>query len=400
MGKRGSVLSKFQSLDAYAKTLDDFRIKTYYGAALTIISAIIILILLWSEFNEYRSTEIRPELIVDKSRKEKLTININVTFPRIPCYLLSVDVMDIAGETQNDLAHDIYKTRLDTDGTRIDVEKAEDIGDHTKDIIKIVNSTSLTNETYCGSCYGGILPESKCCNTCEDVREAYIKAGWTLSNPDEIEQCVREGWKEKVENQSKEGCNVAGNVRVNKVAGNFHFAPGKSFQQNHVHIHDLQPFLQDKVQHDFSHEIHHLSFGPKVDGVVNPLDGVGRSISTGQYMFQYFVKVVSTQFHFLNQTTILTNQYSVTQFERDLTGKDHKDGHSHNHYGGLPGVFFNYEISPMLIINREESKSFTHFLTGVCAIVGGIFTVAGILDGFIYNAEKTFKKKVELGKHL
>ena len=64
------------------------------------------------------------------------------------------------------------------------------------------------------------------------------------------------------------------------------------------------------------------------------------------------------------------------------------------------GVFFNYDISPMLIINREERKSFTHFLTGVCAIVGGIFTVAGILDGFIYNAEKTLKKKVELGKHL
>jgi hypothetical protein len=54
----------------------------------------------------------------------------------------------------------------------------------------------------------------------------------------------------------------------------------------------------------------------------------------------------------------------------------------------------------MLIINREERKSFTHFLTGVCTIIGGIFTIAGILDGFIYNAEKTLKKKIELGKHL
>ena len=33
MGKRGSVLSQIQSFDAYAKTLDDFRVKTYYGAA-------------------------------------------------------------------------------------------------------------------------------------------------------------------------------------------------------------------------------------------------------------------------------------------------------------------------------------------------------------------------------
>ncbi|CAG8484356.1 3887_t:CDS:2 [Funneliformis caledonium] len=385
MGKRGSVLSKFQSFDAYAKTLDDFRVKTYYGAALTIISAILICILLWSEFSDYRTPEMKPQLVVDKSRKQRLEININITFPHVPCYLLSVDVMDIAGETQNDLAHDIYKTRIDGDGNQIHVEKAQDLGDHTKELHKILNDTTTqdSDEPYCGSCYGGEAPESGCCNTCEEVREAYIKKGWSFNDVDSINQCVKEGWKEKVQAQSKEGCNVAGSVRVNKVAGNFHLAPGKSFQQNNIHVHDLQPFLSDSVNHDFTHEIHHLSFGPKVQGVVNPLDGIGRIVSQ-----------VSTQFHFLNQTTIYTNQYSVTQYERDLTGKD-TSGHVHSHQGGLPGVFFNYDISPMLIINREERKSFTHFLTGVCAIIGGIFTVAGILDGFIYNAEKTFKKKIE-----
>jgi len=85
--------------------------------------------------------------------------------------------------------------------------------------------------------------------------------------------------------QSKEGCNVAGSLRVNKVAGNFHLAPGKSFQQNNIHLHDLQPFLNDGVNHDFTHEIHHLSFGPKVQGVVNPLDGIGRSVSQGKIFF-------------------------------------------------------------------------------------------------------------------
>ena len=39
--------------------------------------------------------------------------------------MLSVDVMDIAGETQNDIFHDIYKTRLDPNGNQIHVEKAE-----------------------------------------------------------------------------------------------------------------------------------------------------------------------------------------------------------------------------------------------------------------------------------
>ena len=52
----------------------------------------------------------------------------------------------------------------------------------------MVNKTSSNNETYCGSCYGGDVPESGCCTTCEDVREAYIRKGWSFSDPDSIEQ--------------------------------------------------------------------------------------------------------------------------------------------------------------------------------------------------------------------
>jgi hypothetical protein len=30
--------------------------------------------------------------------------------------------------------------------------------------------------------------DEECCNSCEEVREAYRKKGWGLSNPDEIDQ--------------------------------------------------------------------------------------------------------------------------------------------------------------------------------------------------------------------
>ncbi|CAG8519296.1 7769_t:CDS:2 [Paraglomus brasilianum] len=408
MAKHGSLLSRLQHLDAYAKTLDDFRVKTYYGAALTIISAFIILYLLLSEFADYRTPEMRTELIVDKGRKAKLTINVNITFPKIPCYLLSVDVLDAAGEVHNDLAHEVHKTRLDTSGAIIGVEMVKELGDSTKSFEKLVpnKNTTGTNETdadktYCGKCYGGEPPESGCCNTCDDVKEAYVKKGWSFNNPEGVEQCINEGWIEKIQKQSKEGCNLAGSVRVKKVAGNFHFAPGKSFERNHVHVHDIQPFLSDDIKHEFTHIIHHMSYGPFVESVVNPLDGTSKIVDSGNFQFQYFLKVVATQFHYLNGDSVYTNQFSVTEYERNLSQKqDNSKAYMHNKHGGLPGVFFYYDISPMLIINREHQKSFTHFMTGICAIVGGIFTVAGILDGFIYSAEKTLKKKIELGKHL
>jgi 7-cyano-7-deazaguanine synthase in queuosine biosynthesis len=51
--------------------------------------------------------------------------------------------------------------------------------------------TVLANElpaNYCGSCYGAPNTHGQCCNTCNDVREAYRKAGWGFTNPDSIEQ--------------------------------------------------------------------------------------------------------------------------------------------------------------------------------------------------------------------
>jgi len=63
-----------------------------------------------------------------------------------------------------------------------------------------------------------------------------------------------------------------------QVAGNFHFAPGKSFQSAHNHVHDLQPFKQGVF--NVSHEIHRISFGKEFPGIINPLDGVVKTVGT------------------------------------------------------------------------------------------------------------------------
>jgi hypothetical protein len=48
----------------------------------------------------------------------------------------------------------------------------------------------------------------------------------------------------------------------------------------------------------------------------------------------------------------------------------------------------------------ETKTSFAHFLTSVCAIVGGVFTVSGLVDSFLYHGHRVLKKKMELGKHI
>ena len=89
------------------------------------------------------------------------------------------------------------------------------------------------------------------------------------------------------------GCaDACANVQV---AGNFHFAPGKSFQQGAVHVHDLVPFRD--VVFDTSHIIDKLSFGVEYPGMANPLDKTRitkenvRNPAGLPGAYQYFLKV-------------------------------------------------------------------------------------------------------------
>lgn len=43
-------------------------------------------------------------------------------------------------------------------------------------------------------------------------------------------------------------------------------------------------------------------------------------------------------------------------------------------------LFFNYEISPLMVIHKETRQSLAHFLTSTCAIVGGVLTIASLVE--------------------
>lgn len=119
----------------------------------------------------------------------------------------------------------------------------------------------------CGSCYGAA---DGCCNTCEEVKEAYRQKKWALDNLQEIEQCKDEKYNEKLKTAFSQGCQIYGSLIVNRVSGSFHIAPGESFTISHMHVHDVQPFSSGEF--NTTHKIKKLSFGESMDRQThNPL---------------------------------------------------------------------------------------------------------------------------------
>ncbi|KAJ2252432.1 ER-derived vesicles protein erv46, partial [Coemansia sp. RSA 455] len=173
---------------------------------------------------------------------------------------------------------------------------------------------------------------------------------------------------------------------VNKVTGNAQILAGESIKHGSEYMHTYYDYMPH--DYDFSHTIHRLSFGDEFSAQTNPLDGVSKKAHSVRAQFQYFTKIVGSEIRYLNGTVLRSNQYSATEFVKgDVTASRR-----------TPGFFVMFDISPMRVIYTEHKRSLPSFLTSVCAIVGGIFTVARLVDSFVFRTERALQHKRESGK--
>uniref|UniRef100_A0A6N2MKA1 Endoplasmic reticulum vesicle transporter N-terminal domain-containing protein n=1 Tax=Salix viminalis TaxID=40686 RepID=A0A6N2MKA1_SALVM len=304
------VYQKLRNLDAYPKINEDFYSRTLSGGLITLISSTLMLFLFFSEFSLYLHAVTETTLLVDTTRGQTLRINFDIDFPSIRCSLLSVDAIDISGEQHHDIRHDITKKRINAHGDVIEVRKDGIGGPKIDKPLQKHGGRLEHNEEYCGSCFGAEMSDDHCCNSCEEVREAYRKKGWAMTNMDLIDQCKREGFVQMIKDEEGEGCNINGSLEVNRVAGNFHFVPMKGFHHSIIQLQDLLDLQTES--YNVSHRINRLAFGDYFPGVVNPLDGIQLMHETPNGVQQFFIKVVPTIYTDIRGRTVHSNQNRYT----------------------------------------------------------------------------------------
>ncbi|XP_061899754.1 endoplasmic reticulum-Golgi intermediate compartment protein 1 isoform X2 [Entelurus aequoreus] len=175
------------------------------------------------------------------------------------------------------------------------------------------------------------------------------------------------------------GCRFEGEFTINKVPGNFHVS---------THSATAQP-----QSPDMTHIIHKLAFGEKlqmlkVQGAFNALGGADKLSSNPLASHDYILKIVPTVYEDLSGRRRFSYQYTVAN----------KEYVAYSHTGRIiPAIWYRYDLSPITVKYTERRQPLYRFITTICAIVGGTFTVAGIIDSCIFTASEAWKK-IQIGK--
>jgi endoplasmic reticulum-Golgi intermediate compartment protein 2 len=125
---------------------------------------------------------------------------------------------------------------------------------------------------------------------------------------------------------------------------------------------------------NFSHIISELSFGAFYPSLVNPLDRTVSATPNHFHRFQYFMSVVPTVYTvsrppspitpFSSSFTLFTNQYAVTEQSYQIGERN------------VPGIFFKYDIEPILLTVEESRESFLRFCVKIVNILSGVLVAA------------------------
>eukprot|EP00808_Paulinella_micropora_P030488 g10501.t1 len=337
MGQAG-----FKSLDVYRDIPKDLTEQTNTGATVSLVAVAVMSYLFFSELYAWRKIEIKHEMFVDDTEDTgnahaMLQINMNISMPAIPCVVISVDAQDVMGSHVVDVGGTVHKQRLTAAG----------------EVVRDENGNPVVFDEHSAVAAAGV-----------GDKDALAQKG--------------------------EGCRIWGNMIVKKVPGNFHISA-------HAHANLLHVFFGSDPL-NVTHIIHDLHFGEQtyqLEGIkganVNPLKGAYKLAQLDDNdpntakSFEYYLKVVPTTFRKLSGEDVPSYQFVAAS--NDVAGRYR-----------IPALYFRYDMSAISVRFSETRSSMAHFLVQICAIIGGVFTVLGLVSGMVNTTVKSMMRKAEIGR--
>jgi len=329
-----SLSKRFKQFDVYRDIPSEYTEQTISGAAVSVMAILVMVVLFASEFISYLTPEMTSEMFVDGS---------------------------FANEKGQMLQINMNITVPHMPCAVVSIDAQDVMGSHVLDVGGRLHKTRVDR-------HGVPRVDSEGRPLPIDTRSGSV-----------------------LQDQVGEGCNVHGFMLVKKVPGNFHVSA-------HSHA-NLLPIFFPNGPMNTTHIIHDISFGEKNEevasvfdqAVISPLSGltqnaiVPNNVRGEAVSYEYYIKIVPTKYEKLDGSVV--DSYQYVSNHNDVVGRYR-----------VPAVYFRYELSPITVKFAQRRKSFTHFLVQVCAIVGGVFTVLGLINSVVRSSLRQLKKKAEINK--
>ena len=335
MYKKKNIVDNIKSFDIYQKLPNQYLKPTLIGALLTLFSIILSYHLFKFEFKKYFQKQLTSNLNIDLSPNSNiLNVNIDISILKIPCSILDLDISDLMGDIEK---IKITKQKIKENDININEILTNNF---TEEILDNENITSKQNEE--------IL--------------TFTKNGFI----------------------NNEGCRFFGNFNMRRIPGNFYFTV-----RHHLKTMEKINELID-YKFNLSHKINNLSFGYENDlkyindnfkiGKLNPLDNKIVIDKNEGITHNYYMNIIPSEYYGENNKI-----YNVFQLTANYLSKSDSDE--------IPEIAFYYDISPIKITYQIIFPSNFDGIVNICAIIGGVFTIFGILNQFILKVFQGHYKK-------
>merc|ERR1719221_104907 len=117
-----------------------------------------------------------------------------------------------------------------------------------------------------------------------------------------------------------------------------------------------------------------------LDDKLSPLNGNVYVTNELHQAFHHHLKVIHHSFDYKNRRTTARYGFNAARVYQVLP----QSQLSEYHYDAVPEAKFIYDLSPVAIYHKQKTRKWYDYLTSIMAIVGGTFTVVGMLESSIY----------------
>jgi len=184
-----------------------------------------------------------------------------------------------------------------------------------------------------------------------------------------------------------EGCQVAGHLQVRKVPGALRLMIHSEEHDHEAHLinasHLVNDFwLGEPLTRAQLRRLPAADHAELLGATSHRLEALPFVSKDAGHSHVHYLKVVTKLLkHYDSPYDTMSYKYTVHS-NKFAAPKDKE-----------PTVEFRYDLSPISIVISQESVPFYRFVTSTCAIIGGVFTVIGLLENIIHHTSSALMKK-------